>query len=269
MRVVVLAPIQSSLYARIIAHLLHSEDGIEVRKVIVRTPWSIQRMTSEFRRDGVRLLRKAFKKLVLKERGYELQGETIYDLAKRVGLPGKNLSQLGRLLNIPVVAVKDHNDETAVEEMRSAEPDLVVFTGGGIIRKTLLEIPSIGILNCHMGLLPSYRGMDVVEWPLLEQSNVADADLGMTVHFMDQGVDTGDILTSRSVRFADLSTFKTVRERFEPMMVELMVDTVCKLRDGLISRSPQAANDGKQYFLMHRRLYEIAEKRLAASVEKT
>ena len=264
MRIVVLAPIQTSLYARIVSHLLHAETGIQVRKIIVRTPWSIRRMKSEFRRDGARLLRKAFKKLVLKERGYELQGETIYDLAKRVGLPGKNLSQLGTLLNIPVVRVKDHNDELAIEAMKSAEPDLVVFTGGGIIRKSLLEVPSMGILNCHMGPLPHYRGMDVVEWPFLDHLNVEDVSLGITVHFMDQGVDTGDILTSRTVRFSDLSTFKTVRERFEPMMVELMVDTVCKLRDGLISRSPQAVKDGRQYYLMHPRLYEIAEARLAS-----
>ena len=87
MRIVVLAPIQNSLYARIVSHLLHAEKGIQVKGIIVRTPWTVQRMRSEFRRDGIRLLRKAFKKLVLKERAYELAGETIHDLAKKVNLP--------------------------------------------------------------------------------------------------------------------------------------------------------------------------------------
>ena len=51
----------------------------------------------------------------------------------------------------------------------------VIFTGGGILGQPLLETARVGILNCHAGILPKYRGMDVIEWPVL-LGNQIDTD---------------------------------------------------------------------------------------------
>ena len=154
----------------------------------------MKRIRGELKRDGVRLLRKAYRKLVVGESVYEGSDQTILSMAKRVQLPGRDVYDLCRGAKVPVVTVKDHNDPSSCTAIRNASPDLIVFTGGGLIRKELLSLPRLGVLNCHMGPLPEYRGMDVVEWPLLEQSRDV-ARLGITVHYMDKGVDTGAILT--------------------------------------------------------------------------
>ncbi len=221
----------------------------------------MKRIRGELKRDGVRLLRKAYRKLVVGESVYEGGDETILSMAKKAKLPGRDVYDLCEQLGVQTVTVKDHNDKVSCDAIRAAEPDLIVFTGGGLIRKELLGLPRLGVLNCHMGPLPAYRGMDVVEWPLLEHPR-DKARLGITVHYMDKGVDTGAILTEQEIPFTDLQNFRAIRDRMEPRMVDQMVKTVFGLRDGTIESRPQQVSDGKQYFVLHPRLYEIAEGRL-------
>ena len=75
--------------------------------------------------------------------------------------------------------------------MKELKPDLVVFTGGRLIRDNILKNSGAGVVNCHMGILPMYRGVDVVEWPILNEDW---NNIGLTIHFMVKGIDTGDIL---------------------------------------------------------------------------
>ena len=265
MRIVVLAPIRNSLYSCLVTHLLAQAPGIDVCRIVVRTPWSFRRIRGELRRDGIRLLRKVYRKLVVGDSAYAQTEENIVELSVKVGLPRRDLYRLGRYCRIPVSTVRDHNETLSCDAITKAQPDLIVFTGGGLIRDRLLQIPRLGVLNCHMGPLPRYRGMDVVEWPILEHGS-ATANLGLTVHFMDKGVDTGDVLAQRETVFHDLDTFRRVRDRMEPQMVRLMVETVIGLRDGTVNRTKQRVDSGRQYFVMHPRLYEIAERCLRSAV---
>ena len=68
---------------------------------------------------------------------------------------------------------------------------------------------SFGVLNCHMGILPKYRGMDVVEWPFLENDRL---NVGITCHLMDKGIDTGDILEIVKVDPKRFTSFIDLRE---------------------------------------------------------
>jgi methionyl-tRNA formyltransferase len=76
--------------------------------------------------------------------------------------------------------------------MRDLRPDYVISGGGGIIRKDLLDLPRIGFLNIHPGLLPEYRGVDPVLWALSEGGL-----LGATLHLMSSGIDEGPLLIRR------------------------------------------------------------------------
>lgn len=264
MRLAILAPIRTSPYARLLAHLLSSEPGVTLAQVIVRTPWTLQRMRSEFRRDGLRLLRKAHRKLILRERAYADERDTIVALSRQHGLSGRTIEDVARMHGFPVTTVKDHNDAAALRTLSSAQADVVAFTGGGLLRKELLSIPRLGVLNCHMGVLPQYRGMDVVEWPFLEHSRVeAAARVGLTVHYMDAGVDTGPILLRRPIPVTAGETFARIRQRMEPQMVLAMLDAIRGVRDGVLSPVVQSAADGRQYYVMHPRVYAASERRLA------
>ena len=76
--------------------------------------------------------------------------------------------------------------------LRDFAPDYVISGGVGIIRQDLLDLPRIGFLNIHPGLLPEYRGVDPVLWALSEGGS-----LGATLHLMSADIDKGPILIRR------------------------------------------------------------------------
>lgn len=266
LKVALLAPIASSLYSRMVAYWISREPGMQLTSVIVRTPWTLDRIRGELRRDGPRLLRKAHRKLVLREQSADrVNPRTLSNVSKAAGLPEGSLVTLGRAAGVAVHTVRDHNDSRALDALRHDAPDVIAFTGGGLIRKPLLDIPRLGVLNCHMGVLPAYRGMDVVEWPLLDSATNSvgqQPSLGLTVHFMDQGVDTGDLLLTERVVPESGDTFASIRDRMQSRMPELMLNAMRGLRDDALTRRPQAKDEGRQFFVMHTRMERYASDRL-------
>ena len=243
---------------------------MQLTSAIVRTPWTLDRIRGELRRDGPRLLRKVHRKLVLGEHGVDrVNSPSLLTVSKAAGLPAGSLDTLGRTSGFAVHTVRNHNDADALEALRKDAPDVVVFTGGGLIRKPLLDIPRLGVLNCHMGVLPAYRGMDVVEWPFLDPmaySSGKSPAVGLTVHFMDTGVDTGDLLLTKHVALEPGDTFASIRDRIESLMPQLTLEALRGLRDATLTRRPQAKGDGRQFFVLHPRMGRRASDRLAALV---
>jgi folate-dependent phosphoribosylglycinamide formyltransferase PurN len=257
--VVVFSPSRFSLYTICVTELL-KRNNIQVKAIFVRRLFNPDRFFSELSRDGSRLLKKIWKKLVLRENAYRTNDyETIADFMRKENIGFKSVDDFKDKYGIPIVYCNDLNDSIVVEGIKKAKPDLVVFTGGGLIRQDILENSGAGILNCHMGVLPHYRGMDVIEWPILENN---PQEIGMTVHFMDKGVDTGDILRVRKVEIASNESIKQIRERFEPIMCREMVAACLDYLEGKLQRIPQKQKDGRQYFVMHPRLIELAESKL-------
>jgi folate-dependent phosphoribosylglycinamide formyltransferase PurN len=258
-KVVIFSPSRFSLYTICVAELLHRRD-IVISGIVIKRLVSPKRFFSEFSRDGNRLLKKIWKKLILRKSGYAQRNyETILDLMNRDQIRWKNVEELSKNHAIPVLYCSDLNDSAVMDLLKSTVPDLVVFTGGGLIRKHILNLCGAGILNCHMGVLPRYRGMDVVEWPILEGKQ---DQVGMTLHFMDEGVDTGDILAIHKVAIKPNETIAQLRERFEPIMCEMMVNTCCDYLNDQIRRQPQEPSAGKQYFIMHPALIALAAQRM-------
>jgi methionyl-tRNA formyltransferase len=261
-RVVILAPVDNSPYSRAVTALCHAEPGVEVAGVIVRKILNPGRIRMELRRDGIRLVRKAWKKLVLgSEDGVADDEPGFTAKAEEAGIGSSRLSEFARRKRIPCIRVEDHNDERSLSALAEMRPDVVAFTGGGIIRKPLLEAAGRGIFNAHMGMLPSYRGMDVVEWPILE-GHIREPGLGVTLHFMDSGIDTGPIAIRRRVPIRRGDSVEQLRKRYEPVMVDLILDGVRGVRDGTLRTQPQAAGDGRQYFIMHPRFYDQVRRKL-------
>ncbi len=268
MKVVILAPIKNSLYSLLVAHLCLGEPGVEVSGIVLCKILNLRRIKSEFRRDGIRLLRKVWRKMILGSQSSVAQEEDSFrTIAGKVGLEFRSLPKLARRRQIPLIRVKDLNGADSVFFLKRHKPDLVAFTGGGMIRKQVFNASGLGVFNVHMGILPPYRGMDVVEWPVLEGRH-KDVGLGVTLHFMDSGVDTGPIIAAQRVPIKKGDTFERLRARYEGAMLELMMMGVRMARDGDLRPEVQSKDDGQQYFVMHPRLRHIAEKRLANIVSE-
>jgi len=258
-KVVVFSPNRYSLYTTTVTELL-IQQGIEISAIFVRKLFNPDRARTEFQRDGIRLIKKVWKKLILRQAGYHVEKyETILDLRKRYQINTTRVDDFQSQNSIRVSYCSTLNDQVVMDGLLKIKPDLVIFTGGGLIRENILGNSGQGVLNCHMGVLPTYRGMDVVEWAILEGHF---DQVGISVHFMDSGVDTGDILAVKTIPTISEETIFSLRNRMEPIMCQTFVDTVIQFLNGKIERRPQRKLDGKQYFKMHRELQKVAAERL-------
>jgi methionyl-tRNA formyltransferase len=179
---------------------------------------------------------------------------------------GPRLFRSLREIGFPIVTCRDQNSPASISQLKRWAPDLIIFTGGNILRKQLLDVPRFGVLNIHLGLLPEIRGMSSPEWSLLNRVPV-----GITIHYMDAGIDTGPILqrfelpdVNRSKSLSDL------RHRLIAFGIEKAGEVIAGLDQGTIAATPQAslhsiANQDSQFFVMHERLRARAAERLASA----
>jgi len=172
----------------------------------------------------------------------------------------RSLREVGAAYDFPVAICTNQNAPAAMERLGEWSPDLIIFTGGNILRRQLLETPRLGVLNIHLGLLPEIRGMSSPEWSLLK-----DVPVGVTVHFMDSGIDTGPVL--RRYEFPDLErceSLSDLRHRLIAFGVEKAGEVVAGLDRGTIVAKPQSELDrDHQFFVMHEWLQARAADRLS------
>ncbi len=163
---------------------------------------------------------------------------------------------------IPVVSVGALSTPGAVAAVRALNPDLLVHAGAGILRRDILSVPKLGTLNAHMGILPRFRGMNVGEWARFEGNPV-----GCTVHLVDEGIDTGDILVVREVDPAAAGSIAGLRNLIDDAQIQLLGQVVHWVMQTktLPPRRSQTQQEGRQYFRMHADLRALLETALEAA----
>ncbi len=109
--------------------------------------------------------------------------------------------------NIPVFHCGNINDESCQAFIRQLQPDLLISAYfSQILKKEILALPKLGVLNVHPGWLPVYKGAMAYFWVL---NNGSDRG-GVTVHWIDEGVDTGEILARKSFKLKAYATQESV-----------------------------------------------------------
>jgi methionyl-tRNA formyltransferase len=97
-----------------------------------------------------------------------------------------------------------------------------------IFKETLINLPPFGIINCHAGKLPFYRGRNVLNWALIND----EKDFGITVHFIDEGIDTGNILLQRTHKIDDTDDYSTLLARAHEECGLILYDAIKLLQSG-------------------------------------
>ena len=171
----------------------------------------------------------------------------------------RSLREVARTYGFQVATCDDQNSARAISQLKQWSPDLAIFTGGNILRDEVLKIPRLGVLNSHLALLPEIRGMNSPEWSLL-----CGVPLGITIHFMDSGIDTGPILLRREFAGVDdCDSLTDLRNRMIAEGIELIAEAVAALDRGAVSSVPQTEREAdRQFFVMHERLKAVAMPRL-------
>jgi len=140
--------------------------------------------------------------------------------------------------------IGDINASRTLDAVRRIDPDLIAIAAfGQILREGIIEVPRLACINLHPSLLPAYRGPNPFYWVLAN----GETETGITVHHVDTGIDTGDIVLQRRLPLEPDETEATLRDRMLPRSAELFVRAVDALADGSAQRIAQDP-DRASYF---------------------
>jgi methionyl-tRNA formyltransferase len=162
-------------------------------------------------------------------RGRELQPPAVKLLAEELGLP--------------VIQPMTLKAPDALEQLAAWQPELIVVAAfGQILRPAVLNLPPKGCVNVHASLLPRWRGAAPIQAAILHR----DAETGITIMKMDPGLDTGPILSQRSMPVAPDDTAGSLSEKLADLGGELLTETLPGYLAGRLVPVPQ--NDAKSTY---------------------
>jgi len=137
---------------------------------------------------------------------------------------------------IPILQPARIKDQQATEEIRGLAPDVIVVVAySQILPREVLEIPRLACLNLHASLLPRWRGAA----PIQAAIAAGDCETGITVMYMDEGLDTGDILLQRDVEILPNETGGALHDRLAQIAPEVLLEALRLVAAGNAPRIPQ------------------------------
>ncbi len=132
---------------------------------------------------------------------------------------------------------KIKNNIEFINEIKNLNPDIIcVVAYGKILPKEILDIPKYGCVNLHGSILPKYRGAAPIQWAILN----GDTTTGVTTIYMDEGMDSGDIILKETVEIKEDETTGELWERLSKVGAKLLVETISEIEDGTAPRQKQS-----------------------------
>lgn len=128
------------------------------------------------------------------------------------------------------------NNTEFKNEIKALEPDLIcVVSYGVILPKSFLKIPPYGCINVHPSMLPKYRGSAPIQWAVLN----GDKKTGVSIMYLDEGMDSGDIISQEEVEIGDDETTGELWNRLSTIGAKMLTDAVKNIASGKIERTAQ------------------------------
>lgn len=132
--------------------------------------------------------------------------------------------------------IKIRNNTEFLDEIRTLAPDVIcVVAYGKILPKEILEIPKLGCINVHGSLLPKYRGAAPIQWAVLNGEKIT----GITTMYMDEGMDTGDMILKEEVEIGPEETTGELWQKLSKLGGEILVKTLKLIEEGKAPREKQ------------------------------
>jgi methionyl-tRNA formyltransferase len=175
---------------------------------------------------------------------------TISFLAVRASRPDQKLIALAENHGIPVLCPASINSAEILAEIGKFAADLhVSMSYDQIFRKEILSLPPRGTLNCHAGALPFYRGRNPLTWAIIN----GEKEFGVTVHWVDLGIDTGDIVVQIKAPILPSDTYATLLTSAEDLCASALVQAVSDVYEKKDRRIVQATIDPVGMYCCRRR----------------
>lgn len=168
-----------------------------------------------------------------------------YEVIGVVSQPDKEVGRKKVLTNTPIKELALNNNIEVFQPVKIREdyqkiidwnPDLIVTCAyGQIIPKEVLDIPRLGCINVHASLLPKYRGGAPIHRAIIN----GDSETGITIMYMDVGMDTGDMISKRSIPIEVDDNLETLSNKLSKLGSELLIEVLPSIIDGTNSREKQ------------------------------
>jgi methionyl-tRNA formyltransferase len=137
---------------------------------------------------------------------------------------------------VPVLQPTKIKSRESIDAIRALKPEvIVVMAYGQILPRDVLEIPTIACLNLHASRLPRWRGAA----PIQAAIAAGDRETGITVMYMDEGLDTGDILLQKKIEIAPDETGASLHDKLAQIASEALAEAILLLESGKAPRLPQ------------------------------
>ena len=138
--------------------------------------------------------------------------------------------------NIDYLKHKDINSDEFISIVNQYKCDLFVsMSFNQIFKSKTINLPKYKAINCHAGKLPFYRGRNVLNWVLIND----EKEFGITVHFIDEGIDTGDIILQKSFQITDKDNYKTLLEKAYLECANILYEAILMFKSGNVKSKKQ------------------------------
>tara|TARA_B100001029_G_scaffold117481_1_gene97367 strand:- start:18776 stop:19672 length:897 start_codon:yes stop_codon:yes gene_type:complete len=128
-------------------------------------------------------------------------------IVPRIDTNDNTLLTFSKKYNIDYLKLENVNSNKSLKIINNYSCDLFVsMSFNQIFKKQIINLTSIGIINCHAGKLPFYRGRNVLNWALIND----EKEFGITVHFVDEGIDTGDIIFQKTFTILEKDNYNSL-----------------------------------------------------------
>ena len=152
------------------------------------------------------------------------------------------LGQISKRNKIPIIRTKDINSEVTLSRIKSFHPDIIVCGYfNQILKKDICDIPRLNCVNIHLALSQKYRGLNSYFWVLVNN----EPESGVTLHEVDEGIDTGKVIAQRSVKISDSDTAIGLFIKLSQIGGELFISSLDDIEKGRFSLNDTS---GSQYY---------------------
>lgn len=167
--------------------------------------------------------------------------------------------------NIPVYQPQRVKEESFIDEMKRLNPDIIIVIAfGQLISKALLDIPKYGCINIHASLLPKLRGAAPIQQAILD----GEKETGITIMYMDVGLDTGDMLLKKSIPIEKKETGGSLHDKLSVMGGELILETLEQLEKGTLVRIKQEDELSTYAGMLDKAMGQIDFSKSAVEIER-
>lgn len=160
-----------------------------------------------------------------------------YSKSKVKNVQHADFKSLAGELEVPYFETQEGmKSDACVEFVRNCNPDLIVVIGWYyMVPKNIRDIPRFGAVGIHASLLPKYSGGAPLVWAIIE----GETETGVTLFYLDKGIDSGDIIAQRRITITDDDTIKTVYDKAEQASIEIVAKYIPLLGKGAAPRIKQ------------------------------